>query len=341
MELKELIGEDVLKDLLNQRLGYIQTNGSEELRNLIAKMYPGAESFNILVTSGSIEANLLSILAMLNPGDEVAMMLPNYKQIWSVARGLGVEVKPFRLREGENKWQIDLDELKEVVTTRTKMIIICNPNNPTGAVLTEDELEEICHIADKVGAWVMADEIYRGAELERNMSPRLWGRYDRTLITAGLSKAYGLPGLRIGWIVGPTDRIEECWCYHDFTTICVSSLSDKIATIALNPSNFKKITDRTRKILRSNFPVLKDWIAEHSENLSLTDPEAGAIAFLKYNLKINSTELAERLRKQKSVLVVPGDHFGMDGYMRIGYGLEKDYLVAALSLIHELIYEIK
>jgi len=340
IQLKALISEDMLPDLLNQRLGYIQTNGSEELRSRIALMYPGAGIDNILVTTGSSEANLIVILAMLNRGDEVALMLPNYMQIWGVARGLGVEVKPFWLQEGD-KWQLDLQGLKELVTPRTKMIIICSPNNPTGAVLAGDELDEICRIADKVGAWVLADEVYRGAEVEGEISPGLWGRYKRTLITCGFSKAYGLPGLRIGWIVGPADVIAKCWSYHDYTSICASTISDTLASIALSLPQRKKILERARGIVRGNLPVLKDLIAGHADSLSLTEPRAGAIAFVKYRLKINSTELAQRLLKEKSVLIVPGDHFGMDGYMRIGYGPEKEYLTAGLSLIHQLINEIK
>jgi len=340
MQLKELISEDMLPDLLNQRLGYIQTNGSEELRSRIALMYPGAGIDNILVTNGSSEANLVVILAMLNRGDVVALMLPNYMQIWGVARGLGIEVKPFWLQGGD-RWGLDLQALKKVVTPRTKMIIICNPNNPTGAVLADDELNEICRIADKVGAWVMADEVYRGAEVEGESSPGLWGRYERSLITCGLSKAYGLPGLRIGWIVGPTDAIAKCWSYHDYTTICASTISDMLARIALIPSQREKILERARGIIRNNLKILKDWIAGHVDTLSLIEPKAGAIAFLKYRLKINSTELAQRLLKEKSVLIVPGDHFGMDGYMRIGYGPEKGYLTTGLSLIHQLINEIE
>ena len=340
MQLKELISEDMLQDLWNQRLGYIQTNGSEELRSVIALMYPGADIDNILVTNGSAEANLIVLLALLNPGDEVAFMLPNYMQMWGVARGLGINVKPFWLKETD-KWQIDLQELNRLITPRTKMIIVCNPNNPTGAVLTEEELDEICRMADKVGAWVLSDEVYRGAEVEGGLRPGLWGRYERTLITSGLSKAYGLPGLRIGWVAGPTDAIAKCWSYHDYTSICASSISDTLARVALNPPMRKKILERARGIIRGNLPVLKDWVAGHSDHLSLIEPRAGAIAFVKYSLKINSTELAQRLLNEKSVLIVPGDHFGMDGYMRIGYGPEKEYLMAGLTLMHQLINEIK
>jgi aspartate/methionine/tyrosine aminotransferase len=341
MQLKELVSEDMIDDFLNLRLNYIQTNGSEELRDRITQLYPGANTNNILVTNGSSEANLVTLLTVLRPGDEAVIMLPNYMQLWGAARGLGVELKSFHLREVEGKWKPDLDEFRRIVTTNTKMIFLCNPNNPTGCVLSGKELDDICSMADKVGAWVMADEVYRGAELGGGMSPGLWGRYDKALVTSGFSKAYGLPGLRIGWIAGPADIIKECWSYHDYTSICASLLSDKLATLALEPSTYKKITARTKKILRTNFPILKNWINDHPENLSLTDPEAGAIAFLKYNMNINSLDLAERLRKEKSVLIVPGDHFGMDGYIRIGYGPEKEYLETALSLIDELMSELK
>jgi len=140
--LEELLDKEEIEDLLSLRLGYGQTNGSLELREAISRLYPGADMDNILVTNGSAEANFINIWCNLDAGDELLLMVPNYMQMWGIARAFGVTVKPFHLRE-ELNWNPDLDELKSLITPRTKMIAVCNPNNPTGAVMSDEAMEEI------------------------------------------------------------------------------------------------------------------------------------------------------------------------------------------------------
>jgi aspartate/methionine/tyrosine aminotransferase len=191
--------------LLAQELGYGQTNGTPELRSAIAALYPGAGPEHIEVTNGGSEANCIALMYVIEPGDEVVMMAPNYMQAPGLVRALGGVVRPWRLAGGADQgaWHADLGALHALVTPRTKAIFICNPNNPTGARLSGSDLDEICRLAGTVGAWVIADEIYRGAERDGVETGTAWGRYDRVLVTSGLSKAYGLPGLRIGWVTGP------------------------------------------------------------------------------------------------------------------------------------------
>ncbi len=337
----ELVGDGELRDqLLSQRLGYSQTNGTEELRGYICRLYPGADIDNILVTNGCSEANFIVTWSMLEAGDELVFMVPNYMQIWGIARGFGATVKHFQLLE-ELNWAPDLDRLRQAVTSKTKMIAVCNPNNPTGAVLSEEAMEIIVEEAERVGAWLLADEVYQGAERVGKTTPSFWGRYDKVLVTNGLSKAYGLPGLRIGWIVGSKEIIARLWSYHDYTTISPGTLSDQLARIALAPGNRERFLARTRRILQTNFPILENWIEGHAATFSLIPPRAGAIAYLRYDLEINSTELVRRLLHEKSVLIVPGDHFGMDRYLRIGYGPEAEYFQAGLDRIHETLQEIE
>jgi aspartate/methionine/tyrosine aminotransferase len=221
------------------------------------------------------------------------------------------------------------------VTDRTRAILICNPNNPTGARLTPKELDGLCVAASRVGAWVVSDEIYRGAELDGVDTPTVWGRYDRALVTSGLSKAYALPGLRIGWVVGPPDLIEQLWGIHDYTTIAPGAINDCLARIALAPARRDLLLARTRGILRTNYPALRRWIERRSPSLSHIPPEAGAIAFVRYAYPIGSTALIERIRDEQSVLVVPGDHFEMDGYVRIGFGCDPELLHGALDRVGE------
>jgi len=334
LRLRELVGDE-LEILANTSLGYGYTNGTPELRELISQLYKGRTPSSILVTNGSSEANLISILDLVERGDEVVLMLPNYMQIWGIARSIGAKVKPFRLR-AKNAWAPDIEQLKSLVGKRTKLIAICNPNNPTGAVLSTAEMNAIRDLATESRAWVLSDEVYQGAEINGRTTQSFLDIYDRTIVTNGLSKAYGLPGLRIGWVAGPEPTIAKLWSYRDYTTIAPSSVSDRLACIAFNKRS--RILERTRNILRSNLPILEEWI-DQAGIFSFVKPKAGAISFVKYGLKVNSTRLAEKLREQKSVLVVPGDHFGVDGYLRIGYGAESNYLRASLDLISQSIRE--
>jgi hypothetical protein len=341
MTVRELISDPpFLEQLLNTPLIYNQSNGTDELRAAIAAFYPGATPDNVEVTNGGSEANFISIYSMLNPGDEVIILLPNYQQIWGLTNSLGMIVKAARLRE-DRDWTPDLDELQSAASSRTRMIVVCNPNNPTGAVLTESEMDAIIRVASHSGAWILADEIYQGSERDGSATPTFWARYDRVIVTNGLSKAYGLPGLRIGWIVAPEDTIDKMWSYHDYTTIAPGTLSDILARVALSPEGRARCLERTRGICRSNFPMFQEWIRSHSSTLRMVEPRAGAIAYMRYDLPINSIKLMERLLKEKSVLVVPGDHFGMDHFLRIGYGPRPEYLREALEHINEVLDDLQ
>lgn len=324
--------------VLDQPLVYTQSNGTRELRGLIAELYPGSTLDHVQVTNGGSEANYISVWRLVEPGDEVVMLVPNYMQTWGLVRAFGGVVREWPLVEDRDarRWRADLDALERLVTSKTRLIVICTPNNPTGGVLTADELDAVARIADKHGAWVLSDEVYRGAELEDEETPSMWGRSERVIITSGLSKAYGLPGLRIGWIVGPPEFVAATWSYHDYTTIAPGALSDRLARVALGPRR-SAILSRTRRIVRENLPLIEEWLHAHDPMFSWIPPRAGAIVYVRYNYGINSTELVTRLREEKSVLLVPGDHFGMDGYLRLGFGERPDYLKAGLERLHSLL----
>lgn len=332
---------DLQARLLEQELVYTQSNGTVELRRLVAAMYPGTTEDHVEVTNGGSEANYISVWNLVEPGDEVVMMVPNYMQTWGLARGFGANVKAWPLGEvreaGSPRWRPDLDELGRLVSSKTKLILICNPNNPTGARLTAADLDEICRIAAKHGAWVLADEIYRGAELDGVETPSIWGRYERSIVTSGLSKAYGLPGLRVGWIVAPPDLVAKLWSYHDYTTISPGALSDHLARIALQPDRRAKILGRTRRIIGENYPIVHEWLTAYGDQFRHARPEAGAIVYVAYKYPINSTELILRLKDTHSVLIVPGDHFHMDGYFRLGFGSQTDYLREGLKRLNVLL----
>jgi aspartate/methionine/tyrosine aminotransferase len=333
----ELVGdEDTLREILNIRQGYPQTNGGEELRSRIAALYAGAHAANVMVTCGGSEANFISTWAVLEPGDEVVFMMPNYMQIAGLVQAFGATVRPWWLRE-ELGWAIDEDDLKRIVTNKTRMIAVCNPNNPAGSLLDASARKAIVTAAAKVGAWILADEIYRGAEFEGGMTPSFWDSYERVLCTAGLSKAYGLPGLRTGWVVGPTETIEQLWSYHDYTSIAPTVLTDRLASVALETTRRDWILDRTRKILNQNYPVLKQWLDSYGDFFSHVPPKAGAIAWVGLMTGGNSARMAEDLRARKNVLVVPGEQLGMDSHLRFGFGGDLDDLRRALVRLDEFL----
>jgi len=321
--------------LLRQELGYPQTNGTPELREAIAALYPGATPAHVEVTNGGSEANCIALWHLVEPGDEVVMMTPNYMQVRGLSRALGATVRPWPLREEKTRWAPDFTALEAVVTPRTRAILICNPNNPTGARLTAPELDHVARIASRAGTWVLSDEIYRGAELDGIETATMWGRCERVIVTGGLSKAYGLPGLRLGWVAAPDALVEKLWGVHDYTSIAPGAVNDRLGRIALSRRHL--LLARTRGIVASNYPLVRKWIERRAPRMSHVPPEAGAILFVRYHHRINSTALVERLRAEKSVLLVPGDHFEMDGYFRVGFGNHPAHVTTALDLIGELL----
>lgn len=339
LTLAELVSPGQTDDILHTTLGYLQTNGTPELRETVSAMYPGTTADNILMTSGSAEANFLLMWSLIEPGDEVLLMLPNYMQMWGLMRGFGARVKPFFLRE-DLDWNPDPRELESLVTADTKLIAVTNPNNPTGAQLSAESMEILQDLAERAGAWLISDEVYRGAELDGQLTPSFWGTFPRVIVTSGLSKAYGLPGLRVGWVVAPADLIQQIWPFHDYTTICISAVSDRLARIALIPDTQAKIFERTRQIVRTNFALLQGWMDEQEGVFRCHPPKAGAIAFARYNLPINSTALIDRIREEKSVLLVPGDHFAMDHHIRFGFGERGERLRQALSRVGEVLKQV-
>ena len=317
-------------ETLDVRLGYGQSNGSDELRNLIAKLYPGATEASVLVTTGGAEANFTAFWELMEPEASVAVMLPNYMQVPGLLKSFGAPTHPFHLVE-ENGWQPDLNELEKGLGDGARFILVTNPNNPTGAVLDETSMSGIVALADRYGAWILADEVYRGAELDGPETPSFWGLHDRVLVTNSLSKAYGLPGLRIGWVVGPAEMMQALWGRKDYTTITTASLSDTLACVALESDTRRKILARTRSILTSNFALLSSWMDGQEGRFSYRAPDAGAICYTRYGPSINSTQFAETLRTETDLLVVPGDHFGMDHYLRLGFGPPAPELEEALE----------
>jgi aspartate/methionine/tyrosine aminotransferase len=316
--------------LLDIRLGYSQSNGTDALRSRIAALYPGASPDQVLVTTGSAEANYVTALRLVEPGDQVAMLLPNYLQLWGHVQNLGASVRPFRLHETRG-WAPDPEEIRAAIAPGTKLVVVTNPHNPTGQILDDGMRRAILDRTAEVGAWLLADEVYIGAERDGRTTASFWGSYDRLVCVSGLSKAYGLPGLRIGWLVGPEALVADAWARHDYTTIGPAGTSDHLATLALEPTVRERLLSRTRAILQRNHPVLEAWLRNFGDTFSWIPPAAGAICFARYRPRVDGAELVERVRTSQNVLLVPGEHFGLPGYIRFGYGNDEAELREALA----------
>ncbi len=329
-ELAEM-GLDV-DTILHTPLGYSQSNGTIPLRERLAAQYPGATPDHIEVTNGTSEANYLTALTLLREGDEVAFETPNYMQLRGIPQSLGARVNGFRLRP-EHDWEPDWEEFERAVNPRTRLVYVSNPNNPTGAVLSEEAMRRMAARCDEVGAWLLADEVYQGAEIAGPRTPSFWGMGERVVVTSGLSKAYGIPGVRIGWIVGPPDLVAECWAQHDYLTIGPNKISDAVALVAVRPENREKLYARTRAILRENAAIMDEWVGGFAGFLSFRAPRAGALCLVRYGSATPSRELAERIRVNQSVLIVPGAQLGAEGFLRIWIGGKPEFLREGLRRI--------
>jgi aspartate/methionine/tyrosine aminotransferase len=335
VKLKELIGDDAAlkKKLLELEINYPHVNGIPELREAIAQLYPTATVDKVLVTVGAAEANLIAMQTLLSPGDEIATITPTYKQVWGIAENSGITVKPFRL-DSDNGWALDIEDLNRQVNDKTKLIALVNPNNPTGHIFTNDEMDAVVAAAQRVGAWILADEVYRGAErVQVAETPSFFGRYDKVIAIGSMSKAYGLPGLRVGWIVGPSNTIEDIWRRHEYTTITASMISNHLAAHALSLQVRPMLIERARQYIQKGYPVLKDWMDSQHGIFHYTPPQASAVTFIRYDLPINSTALMHRLISETGVFVAAGDSFGMDKHLRIAFGQEPHILKEAFSRI--------
>ncbi|MGD2110816.1 MAG: aminotransferase class I/II-fold pyridoxal phosphate-dependent enzyme [Phycisphaerae bacterium] len=327
----EALGLD-LTALANTPLGYSQTNGTVELREALAEHYPGATVDHIEVTNGTSEANYLLCLTLLNEGDEVLFESPNYMQFAGIPPSVGATVCTFSLRVDRN-WEPDWDAFEAGLTPKTKLIYVSHPNNPTGSVLSHESMERLVEAAERVGAYVVADEVYQGAEFDGNLTPTFWGMSDRVIVTSGLSKAFGIPGVRIGWVVGPEEIVAACWGQHDYTTIGPSVIGDAVARVAVEKENRRKLFARGAELLSRNLAVVRRWVEGFGGFLEYVEPQAGAFAFVKYHAPTPSAELAEQIRRTQSVLVVPGAQLGEEGHLRISIGVPRETLEWGLARV--------
>jgi aspartate/methionine/tyrosine aminotransferase len=346
LKVSELLdGADDVERFISNELWYPESAGSPLFRERIAQFYMDCKPENITVTNGGSEANYLTLWTLLEPGGRLACMIPNYMQAWGLGRAYADGVDAFLLvkqkEAGQYRWTLDVEGLKRTVTPKTNVILITNPNNPTGTVLTAAEMDAVVDVACRAGAWLVVDEVYRGAEVQGGTTPSFWGRYEKVVITSGLSKAFGLGGLRTGWVVAPPKLIEELRIRLDYLTITPSLLSDHLGTIVMEPQRRESILARARHIIRKNLPPIEEWLLKCDDIFTYVRPEAGAFVYCEYKLPINSTELVNRLRVEQSVLLTAGDQHGLDKGIRIGSGFVIEKTLKGLARVETLMRGLK
>ncbi|MBM2577167.1 aminotransferase class I/II-fold pyridoxal phosphate-dependent enzyme [Jannaschia sp. Os4] len=327
-DLLDLAGIDPA-DLLDARADYPQVEGTTLLRERIAAMY-GAAPDEVLVTVGATEANTLAAQTLLGPGDAVVRLVPTYAQLPGVAANLGHAVRDVPLTPGD--WRLDAAALDAACGPDTKLIHVVDPNNPTGRILSEGERDAIRAAAARTGAWIVADEVYAGTERTGNAdTPSFWGTHDRVVAINSMSKAYGLPGLRLGWVVAPADTIRAMWRRHEYASIAAPDLSMRLAEAALEPTVREALRGRARRLIRRGFDVLRDVLATRPGRFSVAEPDASAMSFVGYDLPIGSEALAARLKARRDVLVIPGALFGVEKRFRFSSALPEDHLREGLA----------
>lgn len=320
-----------LERLLATPLGYSEACGTRELREMLAATYTRGSADDILVTTGAIEANYLLYNVLLDAGDHVIAPHPAYQQLYEVPQAIGCEVSLWRVGP-ETGYRYDVDALERLVTPRTKLIVVNTPHNPTGAMLSPADAARVYALAESVGAWVIGDEAYRWLDVPGGepFAGPMFDRGPRGISVGTLSKPFGLPGLRIGWIAAPREVVQACWGLRDYITLSPGKLNDALARLGLTHRD--AIVARNTRIIETNLAEAARWIAARPY-LSWTPPRGGLLALIKYDpavLPLDSLTLADRLAEEQSVMLAPGSAFGYEHHLRLGIGQRPDVFAEGL-----------
>lgn len=329
-------GQGTLVELLPMKLTYGAIDGSKRLRRAVAALYERQAPENVVVAHGAAGANMLAHQALVSAGDRVVSLVPNYQQHVAIPESFGAEMRLLRLEEKDG-WLPDLAKLRELAEPGTKLIAFSNPNNPTGALMGRAMLEKVAEIADSCGAWLLADEVYRGIDQEGSgFTASIADLTARGISTGSMSKAYSLAGLRLGWIAGPAELIHAVSVHRDYSTISVGMLDDFFAALALE--NKDAVLARSRRITGENLAILADWVAAEP-GIAWVRPQSGTVALLRYDLRAPSEEFCLKLLEKTGVLVVPGACFGVENTVRIGFANNAQVLREGLKRLSGFLRE--
>jgi len=343
------IGESAVKYLTFGELGldlgglplrYGFHKGRPDLRGYIAEQYPGLSDDDVIVTSGASEANFAIIAAVMNPGDHIIVEHPNYTSMYEVPRSLGCEVSLLRLRF-ENKFKPDLNELEDMITPKTKMVSLTHPNNPTGSMITEDELKEIIGIVEKHDIYLLFDETYRDLAFD-NRLPAAASLSPKVVSISSMSKIYGLPGIRIGWAATRSrELLDAILAIREQVSITNGAVSEEIAGAVLKRKN--EFLDKSKRHVERNLAYVGEWM-ERQEDFEWVYPEAGVVSLprLKEHVAIDPESLYRTLAEKYRTFTIPGRCFEMDNrHFRLGFGATYEEIRTGLGNIEKAVRDLK
>ncbi|ACQ51634.1 aminotransferase [Clostridium botulinum] len=336
-ELLNLAGknfEEYMTSLGDIRMTYSHIYGSYNLLKGIASLFQDVKAEEIIPTHGAIGANHQVLITLLEPGDGMVSVAPTYQQHYSIPESINAEVNILNLLP-ENNFLPDLQELKKMVNSNTKLITINNPNNPSGSLIPVELLKQIVDIAKSVDAYVLSDEVYRGISEDGSYMPSIVDFYEKGISVGSMSKIFSLAGLRLGWIVSKDEKIINlCKERRDYDTISCGVLDDIFASLALE--NKDAILERNRKIVMTNRALLHQWVSSEPR-VSYVKPVAGNTALIYYDVDMHSYEFCEKLLKETEVFYTPGECFDLDYCFRIGYAFDSKTLMEGLKKTSEFI----
>lgn len=332
----------------SEKLTYGAIRGSEALRKNLSNLYSSKAPSrlpedNVLITPGAIMANTLVFYSLVGPGDHVIVHHPTYQQLYEVPRSLGAEVDLWEAK-AEKDWVPDLDELKALVKPNTKLIVINNPNNPTGAILPRNLMQDLVDFAETKSITILSDEVYRPifhsvSPIDPAFPPSILSLgYEHSIATGSLSKAYSLAGIRVGWIASRSQAIvDKIAAARHYTTISVSSLDQQVAARALSSSTIHALLARNIGLARANLEILDKFVIKHDDVIEWVKPKAGTTAFLRFHREgkpVDAAKFCKTLLDETGVLFVPGlESFGkrFPGYVRVGFCCETEVLKEGLE----------
>ena len=307
--------------LLAQRLGYTETWGDPELRDLVAALYQGFNREHVLMLHGAQEGIFAFMNVMLGEGDHMVAMFPNYQSAYEVANCVpGCACSRWELRDAGDRWELDFDELATLVRPNTRLIAVTSPNNPTGYTFTNAQIEQLCDFCRERDLVLFADEVYRGTELDGEPRVSFGERYEKAIVLGVLSKSYGLPGLRVGWLaLRCTELLDQVARYKHYLSICDAAPSEYLAKVALRHG--PQLLARNTQLIRANKELARQLFERHPSLLEFKDTPAGPVAFHKVNTGMPIDDFCKLAVQKAGVLLLPASVYDVeDPYVRMGYG---------------------
>jgi len=337
---KTLSVRDIDIDLEKILLRYGHHTGRPDLREALAEEYAGLSGDHIIVTTGASEANFVAVSALVKPGDHVVIEHPNYPSLYEVPRSLGCDVSLYTLKF-ENRFRPDLNELEKMITPQTKLVSLTHPNNPTGSMISEKDLHRVIELVESHDTFLLFDETYRHMAPDENLLPPAASLSSNVISIASMSKCYGLPGIRTGWLATKRPFIlDSAVAIREQLSISNNSLSEEIALSVLRRKD-KFLTD-ARSRIEPNRQLVADWMSRQSD-FEWVYPEAGVVCFprIKKDVDVNPEELYRLLAEKYRTFVVPGRCFEMDErHFRIGFGADQEEIETGLSNLNRALAEL-